>query len=62
MQWPRSSSAVYDVGQGSLNALVDKHEHPMLFDLGWPLPFNGWTLPPIPSFDPFVQLESGGQV
>lgn len=50
--------AVYDIGQGSLSALVDEHEHPMLFfDLGWPLPFNEWTQPPTPKFDPFVQFH-----
>ncbi len=33
--------AIYDVGQGNMNAVVDAYEHPLVFfDLGWPLSFN----------------------
>lgn len=38
--------AVYDVGQGSMCALVDRFEHPvMFFDLGWPLSFFPQSVP-----------------
>jgi hypothetical protein len=47
--------AVYDVGQGSMSALVDRYEHPvMFFDLGWPLSFNSKSIPATQSdFNPF---------
>lgn len=33
--------SVYDVGQGSLSAVVNQNEHPLVFfDLGWPLQLN----------------------
>lgn len=40
---------VYDIGQGSANALVDEWGHPCLFyDLGWPTSFNQGSRPPYP--------------
>lgn len=39
--------AVYDVGQGNCNALVDEHEHPRIyFDLGWSPNFHSKSRPP----------------
>lgn len=47
--------AVYDVGQASFCALVDRNEHPlMFFDFGWPLPFNKKSLR-LPG--PFLPLD-----
>ncbi|HEP9605354.1 TPA: hypothetical protein VDV81_005152 [Pseudomonas aeruginosa] len=38
--------AVYDVGQGNCNAIVDIHEHPRIFfDLGWAPNFHRSTRP-----------------
>ena len=38
--------AVYDVGQASMNALVNAFEHPvMFFDFGWPAAFNTTSIP-----------------
>jgi len=47
--------AVYDVGQGSMCALVNLYEHPlMFFDLGWPLSFFPNSIPATHShFNPF---------
>lgn len=47
--------AVYDVGQGSMCALVDVNEHPlMFFDLGWPLSLFPKSIPATHShFNPF---------
>lgn len=47
--------AVYDVGQGSMAALVDEHEHPLVFfDLGWPLSFFKKSVPATHNhFNPF---------
>jgi hypothetical protein len=47
--------AVYDVGQGSMSALVDEHEHPlMFFDLGWPLSLFPKSVPATyGDFNPF---------
>jgi hypothetical protein len=40
---------VYDVGQGSANALVDEWGHPrVFFDLGWPTSINQTTRPSTP--------------
>ncbi|MBQ5964803.1 hypothetical protein [Massilia sp. ZL223] len=55
--------AVYDVGQGSMSAVVDQYEHPvMFFDLGWPLSFFPKSIPPTAEhFDPFpAGLETRG--
>lgn len=51
-----ASLAVYDVGQASMNAVVDKHEHPLVFfDLGWPLSFNAKSIPVTKAdFDPLL--------
>lgn len=47
--------AVYDVGQGSMSALVNEIEHPvMFFDLGWPLSFCSKSIPATKGdFNPF---------
>lgn len=38
--------AVYDVGQGNCNAIVDAHEHPQVyFDLGWSPNFHAKSRP-----------------
>ncbi|QTT89693.1 hypothetical protein [Pseudomonas chlororaphis] len=38
--------AVYDVGQGNCNAIVDEYEHPRIFfDLGWAPNFHASTRP-----------------
>lgn len=44
--------AIYDVGQGSANAIVDKNEHPrVFFDIGKPISIYNRTRPPnIPKF------------
>lgn len=40
------SVAVYDVGQGNCNAIVDEYAHPrVFFDLGWPANFHKATCP-----------------
>lgn len=40
------SVAVYDVGQGNCNAIVDCHEHPRIyFDLGWSPNFHAKSRP-----------------
>ena len=40
------SVAVYDVGQGNCNAIVDHYEHPRIyFDLGWSPNFHAKTRP-----------------
>lgn len=47
--------AVYDVGQGSLSAIVNEVEHPVIFfDMGWPLSFFPKSLPQnVKFFNPF---------
>lgn len=52
--------AVYDVGQASMNALVDEVEHPvMFFDFGWPAAFNVASIPQTSRhFNP-MSLERG---
>ncbi|MBD9470215.1 hypothetical protein [Pseudoxanthomonas sp. PXM01] len=47
--------AVYDVGQASMAALVDKNEHPLaFFDLGWPVQFNSKSYPVNGRFSPLI--------
>lgn len=46
--------AVYDVGQASFSAIVNRWEHPLVFfDVGWPLNFNGRSKPNCSNFNPF---------
>lgn len=52
------SVAVYDVGQGNFNAVVDQYEHPlMFFDLGWHTSFHPASKPLTKAFDPFSALR-----
>ncbi|MEN8516901.1 hypothetical protein [Burkholderia sp. RS02] len=56
----RRHVVAYHVGQGNCNAVVDEHEHPVLFfDLGWPIQTNiaGAPNPPPQLFD--VQSDAG---